>query len=150
MTSDGSFFATLSTLRPHRQSRVITVFARISIFGTLTFYYSRLGFRQLHAHSPTLLGHSSIRSYETVVKRWPVILTGVIDSVYSENHALTDCPDKADKLEEGKALIATISRLKYGMARDRALEQVISPPPRTSVHIKSRSAGLSQMTAKPS
>ncbi len=73
-----------------------------------------------------LLGHLCIRSYETVVKRWPVILTTVIDSVYSENHELTGVPDKTDKLEEGKALIATISRLKYGMARDRALEYVVS------------------------
>ncbi|KAN0136502.1 DUF89 domain containing protein [Lactarius tabidus] len=63
-------------------------------------------------------------SYETVVKRWPVILTSVIDSVYSVNHELTHFPDKAAKLEEGKALIAAISRLKYGMARDRALEPI--------------------------
>jgi hypothetical protein len=57
-----------------------------------------------------------------VVKRWPVILTSVIDSVYSVNHELTNLPDKAAKLQEGKALIATISGLKYGMGRDRALE----------------------------
>ena len=63
------------------------------------------------------------------MRRWPVILTSVIDSVYSENHELTGFPDKADKLEEGKALIATVSRLKYAMARDRALEYVISSPP---------------------
>ena len=61
-----------------------------------------------------------------MVKRWPVILTTVIDSVYSENHDLTGIPDMADKLEEGKVVIATISRLKYGMARDRALEYVVS------------------------
>ena len=59
------------------------------------------------------------------MRRWPVILTSVIDSVYSENHELTGFPDKADKLEEGKTLIATISRLKYGMARDRNLEYVL-------------------------
>jgi len=59
-----------------------------------------------------------------VVKRWPVILTSVIDSVYSVNHELTYLSDKAAKLEEGKALIATISRLKYDMARDRALEPI--------------------------
>lgn len=58
------------------------------------------------------------------MRRWPVILTSIIDSVYSENHELTDVPDKIDKLEEGKVLIATLSRLKYGMARDRALEYV--------------------------
>ncbi|KAI9435580.1 DUF89 domain-containing protein [Lactarius indigo] len=63
-------------------------------------------------------------SYETVVKRWPVILTSVIDSVYSVNHELTNLPDKAAKLEEGKALIATIGRLKYEMARDRPLEPI--------------------------
>ena len=61
-----------------------------------------------------------------MVKRWPVILTTVIDSVYSENHDLTGVPDKVDKLEEGKAMIAKISHLKYGMARDRALEYVVS------------------------
>jgi hypothetical protein len=53
--------------------------------------------------------------------------------VYSENHELTGFPDKADKLEEGKALIATVSRLKYDMARDRALEYVISSPPFSDV-----------------
>jgi damage-control phosphatase, subfamily III len=74
-----------------------------------------------------VLRHLSARSYETVVKRWPVILTGVIDSVYSVNHELTNFPDKAAKLEEGKTLIATLSRLKYGMARDRALEYVVWP-----------------------
>jgi damage-control phosphatase, subfamily III len=58
------------------------------------------------------------------VRRWPVILTSIIDSVYSENHDLTDVNDKIDKLEEGKVLIATLSRLKYGMARDRVLEYV--------------------------
>ena len=56
-----------------------------------------------------------------------MILTTVIDSVYSENHDLTGLPDKADKLEEGKALIATISRLTYDMARDRVIEYVVSP-----------------------
>jgi hypothetical protein len=55
-----------------------------------------------------------------------VILTSVIDSVYSENHELTGFPDKADKLEEGKAIIATVSRLKYDIGRDRALEYVLS------------------------
>ena len=55
-----------------------------------------------------------------------MILTTVIDSVYSENHELTNFPDKADKLEEGKELIATISRLKYSMAHDRVIEYVFS------------------------
>ncbi|KAH9976623.1 DUF89 domain-containing protein [Lactifluus volemus] len=63
-------------------------------------------------------------SYETVVKRWPVILTSVIDSLYTVNHELTDISDQAPKLEEGKSLIATLSRLKYDMAHDRALEPI--------------------------
>jgi hypothetical protein len=46
--------------------------------------------------------------------------------VYSENHELTNFPDKADKLEEGKELIATVSRLKYSMAHDRVIEYVSS------------------------
>ncbi|KAI0297018.1 hypothetical protein B0F90DRAFT_1742372 [Multifurca ochricompacta] len=62
--------------------------------------------------------------YETVLKRWPVILTSIIDAVYSVNHELTTLPNKAAKLDEGKALIAAISRLKYDMARDRALEPI--------------------------
>ncbi|KAH9003903.1 DUF89 domain-containing protein [Lactarius hatsudake] len=55
--------------------------------------------------------------YETVVKRWPVILTTVIDSVYSVNHELTNIPDKAAKLEEGKALIATMTPRVYRLLR---------------------------------
>ncbi|KAH9025837.1 hypothetical protein EDB85DRAFT_2177521, partial [Lactarius pseudohatsudake] len=63
--------------------------------------------------------------YETVIKRWPVILTTVIDSVYSVNHELTNLPDKkAAKLEEGKALIAAMSRLKYEMAQDKPLKPI--------------------------
>ena len=84
-----------------------------------------------------------------------MILTTVIDSVYSENHDLTGFPDKADKLEEGKALIATISRLKYDMARDRVIEYVVSPYLDSVEHYlrqmsKSLSAGLFQLTARPS
>lgn len=86
------------------------------------------------SRSSTLFGHSSIPSYETVVRRWPVILTTVIDSVYSENHELTGFPEKADKLEEGKAIIATVSRLKYAMARDRALEYVLLSTPFPDVY----------------
>ena len=69
-----------------------------------------------------------------MVRRWPVILTTVIDSVYSENHELTGFPEKADKLEEGKTIIATVSRLKYAMARDRALEYVLSSTPFPDVY----------------
>ncbi|KAA1475715.1 DUF89 domain-containing protein [Dentipellis sp. KUC8613] len=71
--------------------------------------------------------------YETVVKRWPIILTGIIDTIYGLNHELavedsskgTDLdPIAAEKLAEGKALIAKISQLKYQMGRDWALEPI--------------------------
>ncbi|KAI0316951.1 DUF89 domain-containing protein [Amylostereum chailletii] len=70
-------------------------------------------------------------SYETVVKRWPVILTGIIDRVYRDNHDNTldaqgDSPSAnvSAKIEEGKQIIETISRTKYEMGRDRALEPI--------------------------
>lgn len=80
-------------------------------------------------------------SYETVVKRWPVILTGVIDTIYRTNHdlSLSSDPDMSklgdvsavdqetrERIEEGKRLIEKLSKLKYEMGRDRPLEYVIS------------------------
>ena len=72
-------------------------------------------------------------SYETVVKRWPVILTGIIDTIYRIDHeigvSLPTLPASSDetaraeeKINEGKAIIEKISKLKYEMARDRPLE----------------------------
>ncbi|KAI0049733.1 DUF89 domain-containing protein [Auriscalpium vulgare] len=73
-------------------------------------------------------------SYETVVKRWPVILTGIIDSVYGINHELSsDIPNASnpsekagleEKYAEGKGLIEKVGKLKYEMGRDRALEPI--------------------------
>ncbi|KAH9915315.1 DUF89 domain-containing protein [Fomitopsis serialis] len=73
-------------------------------------------------------------SYETVVKRWPVILTGIIDNIYRINHGLSVAQSEGDdneetatekeKIEEGKNLIETISKLKYEMGRDRPLEPI--------------------------
>jgi damage-control phosphatase, subfamily III len=79
---------------------------------------------------------SIVLRYETVVKRWPVILTGVIDHLHNLNHNLSlqsqslsdDAQDgiiKA-KIAESTAIIEKISRLKYQMGRDKALECV--PP----------------------
>ena len=67
-------------------------------------------------------------SYETVYKRWPIILTGVIDTIYRLDHELglkTDehVDEVTDaQLKEGKAIIEQISKLKYEMSRDRPLE----------------------------
>ncbi|KAK0200981.1 DUF89 domain-containing protein [Desarmillaria ectypa] len=67
--------------------------------------------------------------YETVQKRWPIILTGVVNQIHLENHDLfvnsehADGKDlQEDKLAEGKSLIEKVSKLKYEMARDYALE----------------------------
>ncbi|KAG8936884.1 hypothetical protein FRC00_007482, partial [Tulasnella sp. 408] len=69
-----------------------------------------------------------IPSYTTVVKRWPVIITNLIDCVYKANHelAMTSTTSATDdlvkkKIEEGKAIIEKASKLKYEMARDKAL-----------------------------
>ncbi|KAI0339174.1 DUF89 domain-containing protein [Trametopsis cervina] len=74
-------------------------------------------------------------SYDTVVKRWPIILTGIIDTVYRVDHELSIDLSEAhtgseeistvkEKLEEGKIIIEKISKLKYDMARDRPLEAI--------------------------
>ena len=67
-------------------------------------------------------------------KRWPIILTGIIDTIYHQDHALgvtleseTAVPDRSEvetKIKEGKAIIEQVSKLKYEMARDRPLECV--------------------------
>ena len=90
-----------------------------------------------------------IRSYETVVKRWPVILTKLIDTVHNINHELTleglgqrhsaDTSETAegdghnrereDKIKEGCDIIEKVSKLKYEMARDRELLYVVRSQP---------------------
>ena len=68
-----------------------------------------------------------------MVKRWPIILTGIIDTIYRIDHDISvSLPSLAAgsneestalaKVAEGKAIIEKISQLKYDMARDRPLE----------------------------
>lgn len=70
-------------------------------------------------------------SYETVVKRWPIIITGVVNHLHNKCHTLSlnltdlDGEEKAvlqKKLTEGTGIIEKVSKLKYEMARDRVLE----------------------------
>lgn len=73
-------------------------------------------------------------SYETVVKRWPIIITGVVDHLHNVCHTLSmEASEIADndkekeiflrkKVQEGTGIIEKISKLKYEMARDRPLE----------------------------
>ncbi|TFK69791.1 DUF89-domain-containing protein [Pluteus cervinus] len=72
-------------------------------------------------------------SFETVVRRWPVIITGVIDHLYNSCHELSlqvqaeevqDEDVKNAKLEQGKQIIEKLSKLKYQMGRDHALENI--------------------------
>ncbi|KAL5510965.1 hypothetical protein ACEPAG_3684 [Sanghuangporus baumii] len=71
--------------------------------------------------------------HETVLKRWPIILTKLIDHIHRVNHELTMAatrsstegsvePNWETRVEEGKAIIEKVSKLKYEMARDRALQ----------------------------
>jgi damage-control phosphatase, subfamily III len=75
----------------------------------------------------------SLASYETVLKRWPYILTGVVNEVYRLNHDLTlqsfsaestseERESLLDQIDEGKKIIESISLLKYRMARDMVME----------------------------
>ncbi|OCH91307.1 DUF89 domain-containing protein [Obba rivulosa] len=74
-------------------------------------------------------------AYTTVLKRWPVILTSVIDNIYRSNHELgtSSASDTGreenylieERISEGKAIIEKISKLKYEMGRDRVLEPIV-------------------------
>ena len=66
-----------------------------------------------------------------MLKRWPIILTGIIDNVYRINHDLSSAlqdtgngttENTREKIAEGKAIIEKIGKLKYDMGRDRVLE----------------------------
>ncbi len=62
-----------------------------------------------------------------LVKRWPVIITAIIDNIYRRNHILSTDPEKDshnDRITNGKELISRLAELKYGMARDRALIEI--------------------------
>lgn len=64
-------------------------------------------------------------AYESTVKRWPMILTNVIDRIVNINNSLLDSgSSQAEKLREGKSIISQISELKYECARDKELGYV--------------------------
>ncbi|KAI1790587.1 hypothetical protein LXA43DRAFT_1015926 [Ganoderma leucocontextum] len=72
-------------------------------------------------------------AFETVLKRWPVILTGIIDNIYCRNHDLgvsldnkttEDAVAIEEQISEGKKIIGKIGEIKYDMARDRPLQRV--------------------------
>lgn len=71
-------------------------------------------------------------SFETVSRRWPVILTTVIDKVYRTNHDLAstqatprDAAEQGivdEQIIEGKEIIRLASKLKHEMGHDHALK----------------------------
>ncbi|KAF9648118.1 DUF89 domain-containing protein [Thelephora ganbajun] len=66
-------------------------------------------------------------SYDTLIRRWPVILTTIIDHLYRVGHELATEPNDLsptvaeERIEAGKAIIEKISKLKYEMGRDKPL-----------------------------
>ncbi|KPV72089.1 uncharacterized protein RHOBADRAFT_48988 [Rhodotorula graminis WP1] len=58
-------------------------------------------------------------AYESTVKRWPVILTQIIDEVARINGELTT--SDADKVTEGKKVINDIAGMIYEMRHDKVL-----------------------------
>ncbi|KAF8556729.1 DUF89-domain-containing protein [Imleria badia] len=79
-------------------------------------------------------------SYETVLRRWPIIITNIIDHVHRlihdmtmESKRLTGSGEDVslerakaldNKVDEGKEIISKASRLKYRIARDQELEPI--------------------------
>ena len=78
-------------------------------------------------------------SYETVITRWPIIITGVIDVLHRTCHDIsleiktleeTKDPNESnekrealrEKVAQGTKIIEKVGKLKYEMARDRVLE----------------------------
>jgi len=62
-----------------------------------------------------------------VVKRWPVILTGIINDILARqeilraDETLRQPGDRAAALGEGSEIIRQISRIKSEMSRDYAM-----------------------------
>jgi len=59
-----------------------------------------------------------------VVRRWPVILTGVVnDTIYRQNKFRDEGgPDTHAAVEEGAEIIRNISRIKAEMSKDRVMQ----------------------------
>ncbi|KAH9818923.1 hypothetical protein DFH28DRAFT_887612 [Melampsora americana] len=65
-------------------------------------------------------------AYQSAIKRWPMILTNIIDRMVTINNELLDLGDsQSEKLKHGKLIISQISELKYQCARDKELEPIV-------------------------
>lgn len=54
-------------------------------------------------------------------ERWPIIITQAIDDVF---RTVSKCDDDSEKQQEGKAIVAEISKLKYEVQHDRQLTPI--------------------------
>ncbi|QRW26269.1 hypothetical protein RhiXN_11930 [Rhizoctonia solani] len=75
-----------------------------------------------YPHPPWDFKDKDSFAYATVVKRWPVIITNIIDTVYRAVDA--EGNSSPEKVAEGKALISQLSKLKYDMSHDRPLAEI--------------------------
>ncbi|KAH6909443.1 DUF89 domain-containing protein [Coprinopsis sp. MPI-PUGE-AT-0042] len=82
-------------------------------------------------------------SYDTVLRRWPIIITSIIDDLHNACHTLSLEASKVEgqkkqeleaRINEGKDIIGKISKLKYEMARDRPLDPIEDDEPLSEVY----------------
>jgi hypothetical protein len=72
----------------------------------------------------------AIQTRLIVVKRWPVILTGIVNTLHKRNHDLVLQLNKSssdalqEEISEGTAIIERISGIKSEMGRDKPLKYV--------------------------
>lgn len=65
-------------------------------------------------------GDTSSFAHKSASERWPIIITQVVDDLYRAVQNLD--PSETPKIDEGKRIIESISKLKYDETHDRALE----------------------------
>lgn len=66
-------------------------------------------------------------AFQSVAHRWPTIITSAIDALYQASYALSYSSNRsvADaKIDEAKAIVERLSKLKHDMGRDRPLEKI--------------------------
>ena len=103
------------------------------LFHVSLVFYSPSSFLQLLVSHSTfhlialLINTNTNRSYETLVRRWPVVLTLIIDNLYRVGHDLATQPHDLpptvaeERIAAAKAVIEKISKIKYEMGRDKPL-----------------------------
>jgi len=129
------------TLHTIPQTRSGTASESIPFFSTIVL--TLVPFQFLVSNSPSHpipLPIPTPRSFDTLVRRWPVILTTIIDHLYRVGHELATQPNDfspavaEQRIEAGKSVIEKISKLKYEMGREKPLLYVsinyLSPVPR--------------------